>query len=75
MAAGKCFAESDGVRLALTNPARGSHNFHRPPDIFFAEASMTIEFYCDCGKKLGVGDEHAGKRVKCPVCLNALTVP
>lgn len=36
---------------------------------------MTIEFYCDCGKKLGVGDEHAGKRVKCPVCLNALTVP
>lgn len=36
---------------------------------------MTIEFHCDCGKKLGVGDEHAGKRVKCPACLNALVVP
>ena len=36
---------------------------------------MTIEFHCDCGKKLGVADEHAGKRVKCPICLNALVVP
>ena len=36
---------------------------------------MTIEFFCACGKKLGVADTHAGKRVKCPVCLEPVTVP
>lgn len=34
---------------------------------------MPITFNCACGKTLRVADEHAGKRVKCPVC-NAIGV-
>lgn len=36
---------------------------------------MPIEFACDCGKRLKVSDEHAGKRAKCPACKNPVTVP
>jgi len=34
-----------------------------------------IRFKCVCGKSLRVGDEHAGKRVKCPECGQLLAVP
>lgn len=35
-----------------------------------------IEFSCNnCGRKLGVKDELAGKRGKCPGCKNAIVVP
>lgn len=36
---------------------------------------MPITFSCSCGKNLRVGDEHAGKRVKCPSCGKAVAVP
>ncbi len=36
---------------------------------------MTIEFECQCGKRLRVKDEHAGKKVKCPACGEPLVVP
>jgi hypothetical protein len=36
---------------------------------------MAISLTCECGKKLAVKDELAGKRVKCPGCGNLLTVP
>ena len=36
---------------------------------------MAIEFACACGKKLSVGDEHAGKRAKCPSCQEPVQVP
>lgn len=36
---------------------------------------MPISFACDCGKQLRVGDEHAGKRAKCPACKNPVSVP
>src|SRR5262245_33420174 len=36
---------------------------------------MTIAMTCACGRTLRVADEHAGKRVKCPDCAAALTVP
>jgi hypothetical protein len=36
---------------------------------------MAITVTCQCGKKLGVKDELAGKRVKCPACGTILTVP
>lgn len=36
---------------------------------------MPIAFACECGKSFSVGDEHAGKRTKCPKCGAALTVP
>jgi hypothetical protein len=29
---------------------------------------MPIIIQCSCGKKVGVGDEHAGKRFRCPAC-------
>jgi hypothetical protein len=29
---------------------------------------MPIEYRCACGRKLKVADEHAGRRVRCPVC-------
>ncbi len=35
---------------------------------------MPITLNCSCGKTLRVADEHAGKRVKCPVC-NAVIAP
>ena len=35
---------------------------------------MPITLNCPCGKTLRVADEHAGKRVKCPVC-NAVIAP
>lgn len=36
---------------------------------------MPIQFTCTCGRPFKVGDEHAGKRTKCPSCGAALTVP
>jgi hypothetical protein len=36
---------------------------------------MAISLTCECGKKLAVKDELAGKRVKCPGCGDLLTVP
>src|SRR5262245_6575331 len=35
---------------------------------------MPITLNCTCGKTLRVADEHAGRRVKCPVC-NAIISP
>lgn len=34
-----------------------------------------IEFPCACGKLLGVGEELAGKRVRCPACRAVVDVP
>ncbi|HEX5273050.1 MAG TPA: hypothetical protein VFW33_21280 [Gemmataceae bacterium] len=36
---------------------------------------MPIAFSCPCGRALRVKDELAGRRVKCPACGEALTVP
>ncbi len=36
---------------------------------------MPIEVQCPCGKTLNVGDDIAGRRVKCPVCGEILAVP
>lgn len=36
---------------------------------------MAITFRCQCGKRLRVRDEHAGKRAKCPHCGKPVTVP
>ena len=36
---------------------------------------MPITFGCACGKQLRVADEYAGRRVKCPACGGATTVP
>ena len=36
---------------------------------------MPITLRCSCGKTLQVKDEYAGKRVRCPACSDALTVP
>jgi len=39
------------------------------------ETDMPIEVQCPCGKTLNVGDDLAGRRVKCPVCGEILSVP
>jgi hypothetical protein len=36
---------------------------------------MPVLVGCPCGKKLRVPDEHAGKRVRCPVCGDPVSVP
>jgi hypothetical protein len=36
---------------------------------------MAISLTCECGKKLAVKEELAGKKVKCPACESLLTVP
>jgi hypothetical protein len=36
---------------------------------------VPITFDCPCGKSLRVDDEHAGRRVKCPVCGAITLVP
>ena len=36
---------------------------------------MPIETICQCGKRLRVADEHAGKLAKCPQCQAVYTVP
>jgi hypothetical protein len=36
---------------------------------------MAITFSCSCGKSLQVKDEYGGKRVRCPACSDAITVP
>lgn len=37
---------------------------------------MAIETTCSgCGKQLSVGDEHAGKRARCPACGQIYTIP
>lgn len=36
---------------------------------------MPITFACQCGKSMTVGDEHGGKKVRCPECKNILVVP
>jgi hypothetical protein len=44
-------------------------------DTTYAEGTMPITLNCTCGKTLRVADEHAGKRVKCPVCNAVITPP
>ncbi len=36
---------------------------------------MPITVKCECGGKFRVGDQHAGKKIKCPKCSNAVQVP
>jgi hypothetical protein len=36
---------------------------------------MAIKFHCACGKTLQVKDELGGRRVRCPACSDAVTVP
>jgi hypothetical protein len=36
---------------------------------------MPIQIQCDCGKKLRVKDESAGKKIRCPGCQEILSVP
>jgi hypothetical protein len=37
---------------------------------------MAIEFHCDhCGKLIRAGDEHGGKRGKCPACHQSVYIP
>jgi hypothetical protein len=36
---------------------------------------MSISLICECGKKLAVKEELAGKKVRCPACESLLTVP
>jgi hypothetical protein len=36
---------------------------------------MAITWICECGQKLAVKDELAGKRVKCPACTELVMVP
>lgn len=37
---------------------------------------MPIEFHCEhCTKLIRTGDEHAGKRGKCPYCGNSVYIP
>ncbi|KPL04520.1 MAG: hypothetical protein AMK75_01070 [Planctomycetes bacterium SM23_65] len=36
---------------------------------------MAIEFTCNCGKRLSVPDDVAGRRAKCPSCGAVLDVP
>jgi hypothetical protein len=36
---------------------------------------MPVQFACSCGRQLRVGDEYAGRRIKCPECGEALTAP
>jgi hypothetical protein len=36
---------------------------------------MTIQFTCGCGRTLQVGEEHAGRRAKCPACGKVVRIP
>jgi hypothetical protein len=36
---------------------------------------MAIQFVCDCGKRISVGEDMVGKRVRCPACQHVVTVP
>lgn len=36
---------------------------------------MTIRITCQCGKQLAVKDEYAGRRIKCPQCQKAVSIP
>lgn len=36
---------------------------------------MPIKVSCACGKKLSVKDEYAGRRIKCPECGKAVSIP
>ena len=36
---------------------------------------MAIEGACSCGKRFGVKDGHAGKRIKCPGCGEPVKIP
>ncbi|GEM_PF-3990334 len=36
---------------------------------------MSITVNCTCGGRFRVGDQHAGKKIKCPKCAGAVQVP
>ena len=36
---------------------------------------MAIEVACNCGRALSVGDQFAGKRIKCPGCGSPVQIP
>lgn len=39
------------------------------------ELSMSITVSCQCGKRLRVADNYAGRRARCPQCGNVLQIP
>ncbi len=36
---------------------------------------MTVKFRCSCGQKLSVGDDMAGRKVRCPRCKSVQSAP
>lgn len=36
---------------------------------------MSVNVVCQCGSELKIGEQHAGKRVQCPSCEQAVEVP
>ncbi|MFO0845528.1 MAG: hypothetical protein U0797_24615 [Gemmataceae bacterium] len=36
---------------------------------------MSTEYVCPCGRKLRIGEHHAGRKVQCPGCGAALVIP
>ena len=36
---------------------------------------MAFRVVCECGKKLAVNEEMAGKRIRCPACQAVMTAP
>src|SRR5262249_18516041 len=46
-----------------------------PPRSSKVGRAMPIKLSCDCGKKLQVKDDLAGKKVKCPGCGAVVPVP
>ena len=36
---------------------------------------MPIDLICPCGRRLRVGDEHAGEQGRCPACGGLLPIP
>jgi len=36
---------------------------------------MPIKVKCECGKRINVLDDHAGRQVRCPSCMSMVAVP
>src|SRR5690348_8984728 len=62
---GSAFFSSTDMRYNGGGPSGGG-----------GEVTMSIRFSCaQCGKAFAVGEQFAGKRVKCNECGAALTIP
>jgi hypothetical protein len=58
----------------METPVADGEGFEKPPQAEKPQVDF-IRFYCDCGKRIKVPAQYAGKKGRCPQCKSLLRIP